>query len=81
MILYMLKQLNNMILVGILIILIGISILIFLEYKENFSCATTCGFFSGCIFFIGVLILCLSCFKEPSAIDVYKGNTKSNIYK
>lgn len=70
-----------MILAGILVILIGISVLVFLEYKENFSCITTCGFLSGCVSFIGVLILCLSCFKEPSAIDVYRGNTKSNIYK
>ena len=68
-----------MILAGILVILIGISILVFLEYKENFSCVTTCGFLSGCVSFIGVLIL--SCFKEPSTIDVYRGNTKSNIYK
>ena len=64
-----------MILAGILVILIGIVILVFLEYKENFSCVTTCGFLSGCISFIGVIILCLSCFKEPFAIDVYRGNT------
>ena len=70
-----------MILVGILVILIGISILVFLEYKENFSGVSICAFLSGCVSFIGFLILCLSCFKEPSAIDVYRGNTKSNIYK
>ena len=64
-----------MILVGILIILIGVSVLIFLEDKENFSCVTTCGFLSGCFSSIGVIILCLSCFKEPSVLDVYRGNT------
>lgn len=68
-----------MILAGILVILIGISVLVFLEYKENFSCVTTCGFLSGCVSFIGVLILCLSCFKEPSAIDVYRNNTTLKI--
>lgn len=58
MILYMLKQLNNIMLVGILAVLIGMSILVFLENKENFSCAATCGFLSGCVSFIGVIILC-----------------------
>ena len=70
-----------MILVSILIILIEISVLVFLEYKENFSGVSICAFLSGCVSFIGFLILCLNCFKEPSAIDVYRDSTKSNIYK
>ena len=64
-----------MILVSILVILLGISVLVFLEYKENFSGVSIYAFVSGCVSFIGFLILCLSCFKEPSAIDVYRGNT------
>ena len=65
-----------MILVSILVILLGISVLVFLEYKENFSGVSIYAFVSGCVSFIGFLILCLSCFKEPSAIDVYRTTLK-----
>ena len=64
-----------MILISILVILLGISVPVFLEYKENFSGVSICVFLSGFCSCVGVLILCLSCFKKPSAIDVYRGNT------
>lgn len=75
MILYMLKQLNNMILASILIILIGTIVLLFLEYKEDFSGVSVCGFLTGFIFFMGVLILYVSLHEKPSALDVYRGRT------
>lgn len=78
MILYMLKQLNNMILISIIIILIGVIILLLMEYKESSSGTATCGFISGCISCLGVIILCLS-FEIPSALDVYRGRTTLKI--
>lgn len=79
MILYMLKQLNNMILISIIIILIGVIILLLMEYKESSSGTATCGFISGCISCLGVIILCLSYFEIPSALDVYRGRTTLKI--
>lgn len=64
-----------MILVGIFLILFGSIIILLLEDKEGFSGTSVCGFITGFIFFMGVLVLYFSCFKKPSALDVYRGKT------
>ena len=64
-----------MISISLLLIVTGTIILLFLEYKEDFSGASVCGFLTGFIFFMGVLTLCINLHKKPSAVDVYRGKT------
>ena len=61
--------------ISLLLILTGTIIMLFLEYKEDFSGASVCGFITGFIFFMGVLILYVSLHEKPSALDVYRGRT------